>query len=68
MPAMNEQVSKTARRIWDIALDSWGLHVYLREDEAIVYESAWEKEFIERAEAELGALLKMTSKEAADAN
>jgi len=64
----SEQVTKTARKIWDIALDSWGSNVYLREDEAIVYESAWETEFIARVEEELRGLLKMVSMEAADAN
>lgn len=62
----SEQVTKTARRIWDIAIDSWGLNVYLREDEAVVYESAWEREFIERVEEELRDLLKVMSVEAVD--
>ena len=51
-------IQKTAKRIWDIALDSWGLNVEFREDETIVYQSAWEKEFIERVELELQTLLK----------
>ena len=54
-------IRKAAERIWDIALDSWALNVELREDEAIVYQSAWEKEFVERVERELETLLKTVS-------
>lgn len=60
MPAPPDELTNTARKIWDIALDSWGLNVELREDETIVYQSTWEKEFIERIEQELRTLLEVT--------
>lgn len=68
MTAPSEQMKQTARRIWEIALDSWALNVELTKDEVVVYQSAWEKEFIERVEAELSALVKTTTMEAADAS
>ncbi|GAI14615.1 unnamed protein product [marine sediment metagenome] len=68
MPApLSEELIETARRIWDIALDSWSLNVELDEDEVVVYQSAWEKEFIERVEEELRELLETTSAEATNA-
>lgn len=51
-------IHKTAERIWEIALDSWGLNVELSDKGVITYQSAWEKEFIERIEAELRTFLK----------
>lgn len=60
-------VTSTAKRIWLAALDSWDLNVDLDKDEVITYHSAWEKEFIERVEEELRALLRKLSGEGAPA-
>lgn len=37
-------IETCVNRIWEIVLDSYGLNVYLRDDEVVVYESLWEKE------------------------
>ena len=37
-------IESCVNRIWEVVLDSYGSNVYLRDDEAVVYESLWEKE------------------------
>jgi len=59
MPKLSEiqkRISEIAQKIWQIALDSWDLNVDLGEEGVITYQSAWEKEFIERVKTELGTL------------
>lgn len=51
-------IHKTAQQIWHIALDSWDLNVELSKDGIITYQSAWEREFVERVERELETLFK----------